>query len=216
MRRKAQTEGCIAALLRRYPANPGRTLPRIRISALRAGTSYRGSETPPAGGSARIVPQTLRCRRPQAAGEIARPTRHPQAGGDTKSTSPLPGPPAGRCKHRPLRRGGAPRLSTARHACCPRLCRLFTLHCRAGVHARRGGLAPARKDIGGARRRTPQSADADSSPCRGAFRAAVFPKPPLEGEVDAPQGADGGVHCRLAPQVSCKLRQGLAPMFRRG
>ena len=31
--------------------------------------------------------------------------------------------------------------------------------------------------------------------------------------MDAPQGADGGVHCRLALQVSCKLRQGLALCF---
>ena len=30
MRRKAQTEGCIAGLRRRYPARPGRTLPHIR------------------------------------------------------------------------------------------------------------------------------------------------------------------------------------------
>ena len=30
MRRKAQTEGCIAALCHRYPANPGRALPRVR------------------------------------------------------------------------------------------------------------------------------------------------------------------------------------------
>ena len=30
MRRKAQTEGCIAALTHRYPANPGRALPRVR------------------------------------------------------------------------------------------------------------------------------------------------------------------------------------------
>ena len=63
MRRKAQPEGCIAALPRRYPAKPGRTLPcasQGTISALRAGTSYRlRSETPPAGGSARIVPPNL-------------------------------------------------------------------------------------------------------------------------------------------------------------
>ena len=42
------------------------------------------------GDEACIVPETLPCRRAQAAGEIARPTRHPQAGGDTKSGSPLP------------------------------------------------------------------------------------------------------------------------------
>ena len=36
-------------------------------------------------------------------------------------------------------------------------------------------------------------------------------KPPLQGEVAAPQGADGGVHCRLAAEISCKARQDLAP-----
>ena len=35
-------------------------------------------------------------------------------------------------------------------------------------------------------------------------------KPPLQGEVDAPQGADRGVHCRLAMEISCKARQCLA------
>ena len=103
-----------------------------------------------------------------------------------------------------------------------------------------GGFAAARKGIGKTRRRTPQSADADSSPYRGAFRVAVPPKSPLQGAaessaacggeseteqvqrsqstsviqrapcdagtanrtVDAPQGADGGVHCRAALPVS--------------
>ena len=37
-----------------------------------------------------------------------------------------------------------------------------------------------------------------------------FTKPPLQGEVDAPQGADGGVHCRFAAKISCKARQDLA------
>ena len=198
MRHKAQTEGCIAALLHRYPVTPGRALPRIRrgrclhrpanpampqtpsggrdrppykaatsgrrhkkrqpfarsdrgpmqasaptqrgdtsrlssahyaccprlcrlftlhcragVHARRGALPYRypantlaGPCPASVGDDACIVPQTLRCRRPQAAGEIARPTRHPQAGGDTKSGSPLPCPPAGRCKHRPLRRGG--------------------------------------------------------------------------------------------------------------
>ena len=95
----------------------------------------------------------------------------------------------------------------------PRFLRPFALHCRAGVHARRGGFTAARKGIGKARRRTPQSADADSSPYRGAFRVAVPPKPPLQGEVDAPQGADGGVHCRQAAKMSCKTRQGFARCF---
>ncbi len=48
------------------------------------------------------------------------------------------GPPAGRCKHRPLRRGAA---SAGRAAACrSRSRRRYALHCRAGVHARRGGL----------------------------------------------------------------------------
>ena len=58
----------------------------------------------------------------------------------------------------------------------PRSRRPYALHCRAGVHARRGGFTAARKGIGKARRSTPQSADADSSPYRGAFRVAVPPK----------------------------------------
>ena len=31
--------------------------------------------------------------------------------------------------------------------------------------------------------------------------------------VDAPQGADGGVHCRLAAKMSCKARQDLTLYF---
>ena len=203
MRLKAQTEGGIAALCRRYHAKAARALPCIR----RGRCSHR-----PGNPAISQTPSGGRDRPPYIA---AASGYHPV------SASRPPYLPAGSSRIvpetiGPYAEGSAPRLSTARHACCPRLCRLFTLHCRAGVHARREGLALARKDIGGARRRTPQSADADSSPCRGVFRAAVFPKPSLEGEVDAPQGADGGVHCRLAPQVSCKLWQGLAPMFRRG
>ena len=53
------------------------------------------------GDDARIVPQTLRYRKPHAAGEIARPTLRPGAGGQRISTSLPPGPSAGRCLHRP-------------------------------------------------------------------------------------------------------------------
>ena len=53
------------------------------------------------GDDARNVPQTLRYRKPHAAGEIARPTLRPGAGGQRISTSLPPGPSAGRCKHRP-------------------------------------------------------------------------------------------------------------------
>ena len=45
----------------------------------------------------------------------------------------------------------------------------------------------------------------------GARLRSPLPKPPLQGEVDAPQGADGGVHCRFAAEISCKARQDLAP-----
>ena len=78
--------------------------------------------------------------------------------------------------------------------------------------ARPGRIEAARKGIGKVMCRTPQSADADSSPYRGAFQAAVSPKPPLQGEVDAPQGADGG-RCRLAVEISGKVRQGLTLCF---
>ena len=61
--------------------------------------------------------------------------------------------------------------------------------------------------------RHPSVGFADSSPCRGAFQTAVSQKPPLQGEVDAPQGAAGGVHCRFAAEVSCKAGQSLAPCF---
>ncbi len=51
------------------------------------------------------------------------------------------------------------RSITVIHPPCPpsRLCRPFALHCRAGVHARRGGLAATQKGIGRARHRTPPS-----------------------------------------------------------
>ena len=60
------------------------------------------------------------------------------AGRQYKSGSPLPSPPADRCKQRLLRRGTA---SAGRAAGCrSRSRRPYALHCRAGVHARRGGL----------------------------------------------------------------------------
>ena len=90
MRRKAQTEGCIAALRRRYPEKPGRGLPRIRRGqSPRQGPVLRAlrSEAPPAGGNARIVPQPLQYRKPHAAGEIARPTKPPGAGGNAQTSA---------------------------------------------------------------------------------------------------------------------------------
>ena len=88
------------------------------------------------GDDARIVPQTLRCRKPQAAGENARPTLRPGTGDNAEEAAPRQvrrradasiGPYAGVASGR----GHAA-------ACRPRFCHLFTLYCRAGVHARRG------------------------------------------------------------------------------
>ena len=60
------------------------------------------------------------------------------SGRQYESGSPLPSPPADRCKQRLLRRGTA---SAGRAADCrSRSRRPYALHCRAGVHARRGGL----------------------------------------------------------------------------
>ena len=68
MRRKAQTEGCIAALRRRYPAKPGRALAPCFV-----------------GDDACIVPETLRYRKAFAAGVNARPTLRPGTGGDAEA-----------------------------------------------------------------------------------------------------------------------------------
>ena len=75
-----------------------------------------------------------------AAGEIARPTWWPGAGGDTQVSAPS------RARRRadeiigPCAGGSTPQPSSACHACRPRSRRPFALHCRAGVHARREGL----------------------------------------------------------------------------
>ena len=58
------TEGCIAGSRRGYPVKFSSTLPCIR----RGRCLHR--------------PETLPCRKPQAAGEIARPTLWPGSGGD--------------------------------------------------------------------------------------------------------------------------------------
>ena len=86
MRRKAQTEGCIAGLRQKYPARPGRAL-----SCPRRGRCLHRPGNPavaqgPRGGRNRppYIAAINRCQPANAS--------HP------------PGPPAGRCKHRPLRR----------------------------------------------------------------------------------------------------------------
>ena len=180
----------------------------------------------------RAFTPALHCGRKRALTRRRQPTAMPDRG-PMRSSAPTQALRADGGMRRPAAPGSA--------ACLPCIVgRAFTPA---------GGLAAARKGIGKARRRTPQSADADSSPYRGAFRVAVPPKPPLQGAaessaacggeseteqvqrsqstsvlqrapcdagtanrtVDAPQGADGGVHCRFAPQVSRKPRQGLAP-----
>ena len=230
---------------------------------------------PPAGGSARIVPWSLRRRRPPCGGRDRPPYIAAGNGRQQIHVRFPPVPPAGRCKHRPLRRG------VTLHDChppampaAPWFRRPSALHCRAGVHARRergggenmAGLCKCRyaescdtARRGGARQpgrvlvrqgAAPLSRLAPTLPVCGArialrvlkhtcvlrplhlLRLAVSAaggarlrsplqgslsssrlsiKPPLQGEVDAPQGADGGVHCRLATEISCKPRQGLAP-----
>ena len=64
------------------------------------------------------------------------------AGGPMKSSAPTQGTAALHDRHPPAMPA-------------PRFLRPFALHCRAGVHARRGGFTAARKGIGKARRRTP-------------------------------------------------------------
>ena len=137
------------------------------------------------GDDACIVPETRDAARLRG-GRNRPPYKAPAIGRRCGSGSCPPSPPTGRCKHRPLRRGAT------LHDCHPPVvpavpgCAGRTPYIVGRAFSPAGGLAASRKDIGGARHRTPQSADADSSPCRGAFQAAVPPKPPLQGEVDAP------------------------------
>ena len=82
-------------------------------------------------GFAQTLPRkALRYHKPPSGGRNRPPYKVPASGRRHTNVSRPPGPPAGRCKHRPLRRGGLP--SPLRRPCAP--------HCRAGVHARRGSL----------------------------------------------------------------------------
>ena len=100
----------------------------------------------------------------------------------THKRQPPAGPAGG-----PMQRGGgrSARETTRRRdtVCRPRFRHPFALHCRAGVHARRGGLAPAQKDTRKARRRTcsvslypPQAALDSAAPYRGSFIGGSPPK----------------------------------------
>ena len=111
----------------------------------------------------------------------------------------------------PARRGGAPQPSSTRHACCSRFRRPFALHCRAGVHARRGALRQPERIL--ARQGTaPLSRLTPPAPLTGEpFRRQAFDKAsPARGGVTE---GDGGVHCHFASEISCKPRQNPALCF---
>ena len=141
-----------------------------------------------------------------AAGEIARPTSHPWAGGSTKSA-------AARQARRWADAGITP-LPRGRRACRSRFDLPFAVYCRAGVHARRGVLrqrkaqgtmqasSPAEAGQGGRslqdtsaanRQCTPPAAPcgAATSPCRGGFGGLPFERLPCKGlRSRAPPAAD--------------------------
>ena len=89
--------------------------------------------------------------------------------------------------------------------CRPRLCRPFALHCRAGVHARRGALRRPGRILAG-QGAAPLSRLTPPAPLTGEPSGwqALYKASPARGGVTE---GDGGVHCRFAPQVSCKARQ---------
>ena len=117
------------------------------------------------------------------------------------SGSQLQRPTTGRCKHRPLRRGrvAAGRMRQSGRILPP---------CFAGCAAAGKGICKARCG-------TPPSPAATPPLTGEAFEAAAAQKGSPARGLDAPEGADGGVHCRLAAEISRKVRQGLAPVFRR-
>ena len=159
------------------------------------------------GDDACIVPQTLRCRKaPRRAKSPAlhcgrkraltckrQPFVRP-AGGPMQASVPTQGGVAGQ-------RGKLPDAGTP--PAVPRSRRPFALHCRAGRSRPPGRFAVTRKDIGKARHRPPQSANADSSPYRGAFQAAVPQSLPCKGlRSRAPPAAEKAVsHAGKRPSL---------------
>ena len=119
-----------------------------------------------------------------------RPALRPGGGSDTQAAAPAR-PVGGPMKSSPLRRGQRRSTTVIRPPCLPpgSSVRLPYIVGRAFTPA--GGLAAARKGIGKVVCRTPQSADADSSPYRGAFRVAVPPKPPLQGAAESSAACGG-------------------------
>ena len=85
------------------------------------------------------------------------------------------------------------------------------LYCRADVHARRKGLCWPGRVLAG-QGAAPLSRLTPPAPLAGEpFRRQAFDKAsPARGGVTE---GDGGVHCRFAPQVSCKPRQNPALCF---
>ena len=138
------------------------------------------------------------------------PYKVPASGRRHTNVSRPPGPPAGRCNHRPLRRGGLP--SPFHRPCAP--------HCRAGVHARRGSLRRvehfgfaqtlSRKTL---RYRKPQAAGENARPTKS-------PKPGAAPQAPAPARPAGGPMKSSAPTQGGQwpgrvlARPGAAPLRR--
>ena len=177
--------------------------------------------------------------RPQAAGENARPTLRPGTGGDTKAAALCQarrraGASIGLCagggdhavgaaqqrRHRPLRRGraAAPGAVARIRYIVGRAftpagegCRGVTLwFCVSAAPQGRGGVRQTGRVLARSCA-APLSRLMPTAPLTGEpFGWKPFAKPPLQGEVDAPKGADGGVYCRLAVKMA---RQSLALCF---
>ena len=133
MRRKAQTEGCIAGLRWNYLARSGRALPR---SARRFRKAPRRARSP-----------ALHCGRKRAATRKRQPASTPD-GGPMQASAPTQGAGGGR------------------------------------------ESAATRKDICKARCGTPPPPAATPPLAGEAFGVATHKKAPLQGELDAPEGAD--------------------------
>ena len=130
----------------------------------------------------------------------------PACGGD------VPQSPAGPC---PILRRGQRRSTTAIRLPCLPPGSAARLPCIVGR-----AFTPAGEACGGpkgywqGRAPHPSVGWRRQLPLQGSLPGGGSPKkPPLQGEVDAPQGADGGVHCRFAAEISCKPWQDLALCF---
>ena len=131
MRRKAQTEGCIAAWRWRYPAKPGRPLPSIR----RGRCLHRpGNPAMPQSPLRRAKSPALHCGRERAATDTRQPTARP-ANGPMKIIGPYAG------VRRPVSAGNRP--TPGHRLPVPGSATLLPCIVGRGVHARRGGLRQA-------------------------------------------------------------------------